>query len=69
MNAESNGDPNGWALSPLENGACKVDTRVHDEPALSQFYGFDADSLPAFSRIFPARFMETEYSRRSFRLP
>jgi hypothetical protein len=51
-----------------ENGTCKVDTRVHDEPALSQFYGFDAD-FAGFSSISPARFMETEYSRRSFRLP
>jgi hypothetical protein len=41
--------------SHLENGTCKVDTRVHNEPALSQFYRFDAD-FAAFSSNFSSSF-------------
>jgi hypothetical protein len=43
------------SVSPLENGTCKVDARVHDESALSQFYGFDAD-FAAFSSNFSSSF-------------
>src|SRR4029077_9891186 len=60
--------PSHELLLPLENGTCKVDSRVHDEPALSQPMG-SMPILPPFLRISLARFVEGKYSRRSFRLP